>query len=236
MPTKTIHNIQPYRETLTAFDNAALASGDQCLSVISSPAGAGKSFCAREFAERHPEHLLVHCPPKCLLTSPRALLDVIARPLGIAVGTQSRPRELTEAIIEVLAARRGLLMVDESEELTTPIANLVRYIAERSGRPACFIGAPRIKEVLLRHEPLSTRVGFRYDVRAITVADLQTMFPQTYIKEAYEEIVRVTRGNLRLVFQLWPKLAEAKRDLGRDGVDQTTVRAIADEFLLIRAA
>ena len=236
MPSKTIHNIEPYRETMTALDNAALASGDQILSVISGVAGTGKSFCAREFVARHPEHLLVHCPPRCLLTSPRALLDVIALPLGIPVTTQSRPRELAAAIISALGDRRGLLLVDEAEELTTPIANLVRYLAEESGRPACYIGAPRIKEVLLRHEPLSTRIGYRYDVRACTVADLQTMFPRTYSPAAYEEIVRVTRGNLRLIFQLWPKLADAKRDVGFEGVDPAVVRAISEEFLLIRAA
>ena len=236
MPSKQIHDIQPYRETMRALDSAGMASGDQCLSVISGVAGTGKSFCAREFAGAHPEHLLVHCPPKCLLTSPRALLDVIAVGLRIPVSSQSRPRELAAAIVESLAARRGMLMLDEAEELTTPLANLVRYVAEQSGRAACYIGAPRIKEVLLRHEPLSTRVGWRYDVRPATVEDLHTMFPLTYTQEAYHEIIRTTRGNLRLIFQLWPKLAEAKRDLGREVVDPTVVRAIGEEFLLIRAA
>ena len=231
MPSKHIWDIQPYQQTMAAYRACSVLSEDQSLGVISGVIGAGKSFCAREHCEANPQDLLVECPPRTLLTSPRAILDVIAEPLGIPVGSNTSRRALAEAIICCLRDGRGMLLLDEADRLTTNLADLLRYISEQSGRPVCMIGAPRLADTLKRHEPLNTRVGFRYDVRPATVQDLSEMFPRTHSAEVYQETIRVTRGNLRSIKALWPKLADIKRQRG--AVTARQVRAVAGGFLLL---
>ncbi len=233
MGSKSLWDIRPYRETMAAFERAASLGGDRSLSVISAVGGSGKSYCAQRFAQERREHVLVEVPCRALIErSVRVLLDIIAANLAVrSTGNTSR-LEIADRIAVNLRKRGGMLMVDEADQLLVRYVDVLRSISMASGQPVCFIGTPSVEGILARSGPVATRVAFRFRINRATVEDLLEMFPRTYSKEAYEEIIDITGGNLRLIASLWDQLADVKREIGYEGVTPEAVRATASEFLL----
>ena len=98
--------------------------------------------------------------------------------------------------------------------------------------PVCFIGTPGLKQVLRYRDPVSTRIGLKWEIQPATVLDLQSMFPQTFPPEAYAEIIAATRGNLRMIGNLWELLKDIKRAHDFAYITPVVVRNTAASFLL----
>ena len=75
-------------------------------------------------------------------------------------------------------------------------------------------------------------MAFRYRIKPATLEDLLEMFPRTYTREASQEIIDITGGNLRLIANLWDQLADVKRVVKYEGITVDVVRETAAEFLL----
>ena len=233
MPSKSLWDIKPYRDTMAAFERAASLSGDRSLSVISAVGGSGKTFCAQRFAQKHRQHVLVRVPNRMLIEGTvRKFLDIIAVHLGVQFTHCTSRLDVAATVSIKLRNRGGMLMIDEADQLPTRFADLCRTLSMASGQPVCFIGTPSVEHILNRLTPISTRVAFRFRIKPATVEDLVEMFPRTYSRAAYEEIIAVTGGNLRLIANLWDQLTDVKRAVGYEGVTVDVVRETAAEFLL----
>ena len=226
-----VWNTKPFQATMQVLESAYGARDEHVFTMITAPAGRGKSFAAEVFVERHTDCILTSMPPRVLMT-PRQFLDRIGGAFGMEWPQNAARWSVVKEIAAALKTRGGILIVDEADELSLPLAKLLRTIAEESERQVCLVGCPSVIEVLRRHEPLVHRVGFRYEIPPIKLQDLEEIIPRTFPAESLQQIIRETRGNLRHVDKLIGLLRGVKSDRGHGGVTPTIVKRIAAKFLI----
>lgn len=95
--------------------------------VIAGVAGIGKTTALRHYVERTPNAWMATMEP--LLRSPHALLDELARHLGVAEKASAR---LSGAIQQRLRDRQGLLIIDEAHQLSTEAIDQLRSLHDKA--------------------------------------------------------------------------------------------------------
>jgi len=226
-----IWQTRPYQLALRAFDRARRLSRDYPLSVISAPTGRGKSFAAWHFCQGCADSVLVELPAREVLT-PRIMLEVVGAGLGIEFPPNLRKYDCARAIIRAIEERGAFVILDQAHYLSTRQADVIRWIAEEAGLQVCLLGAPSLEQVLCRDEALARRVGSRFVIPPITLADLELVIPRTFPAEALEAIIVETRGSLGRVEVLIKDLRKLKDRVGYEGVTPKRVAATARGFTL----
>jgi DNA transposition AAA+ family ATPase len=221
----------PFQLTLKAFTRARKLSRDYPLSVISAPTGRGKSFAAWHFCQGCAEAVLVELPAREVLT-PRILLEVIGAELGIEFPPNLRKYDCARVLIDAIEHRNAFVIIDQAEHLSTRLADVIRWIAEESGLQICLLGAPALEQVLCRDEALARRVGARFRIPPITLADLELIIPRTFPADALEAIIVETRGSLGRVEVLIKDLRQLKASHPDKVLTPKRVAAVARGFTL----
>lgn len=128
-----------------------------------------------------------------------------------------------------------LVIIDESERLTTRALEQVRDFYDRSSLGLILIGMPGIEKRLARYPQLYSRIGFVHHYRTLAADELAIVLttafahlgldiPDATATEAIAAINRTTAGNFRLVTRL---LEQAERVMKlNDGVDRITAEVI----------
>ena len=140
--TPNVWRVSAFEQTLTALQAArGLSTGRRPLSLITAPAGSGKTFAAEWYAGHNPGVKLAVCPPRDLLTA-KTLLQAVAAASGLEPQSYRRNSDLFEAIAETLAGTDSFLIVDEADRLLASNADLLRELAEVSNTAVCYLGCP----------------------------------------------------------------------------------------------
>lgn len=120
---------------------------------------------------------------------------------------------------EFLVTRRfshliELLIVDESNRLKDAGLELIRDFADRGEFGLVFLGMPGLEKRLMRAPQLYSRIGFAHEMEPLSDEETRDFLEKRWNhrvkpysddftdKEAVAAILRITRGNLRLIDRL----------------------------------
>ncbi|PZP56508.1 MAG: ATP-binding protein [Micavibrio aeruginosavorus] len=139
-----------------------------------------------------------------------------------------------------------LIIIDETERLSPACLDQVRYIYDLGGIGIVLIGMPGLEKRLARYAQLSSRVGFVHKFSPLSadqVRKVWTKLRSSYLNtqkspisdEAMTAIIRMTRGNFRLLERL---LSQIERVLEINKLSEITLEVVevARENLVIGAA
>ena len=230
-----IWRVAPFEETQTALAAAqGLAHSRRPLSLITGPAGCGKSFSAEYYANGHPRVHVAVCPPHDVLT-PKVLMLAVAESLGIVGAGFVRNSDLFAALVSRLAADPCLLIIDEADRLYASNADLLRELTELSETRVCFLGYPSLRSILARVPATHHRIGFSHAIPPVALEDYRQVlfgrFEDVLIMEIYEQ----TAGNLRHLEALLA-LLDVASSRGTRTLTPKVIRTLALRHLLQEAA
>lgn len=117
-----------------------------------------------------------------------------------------------------------LLIVDEAERLSTTALEYMRDLFDRHGIGLILIGMPGIEKRMARYPQLFSRVGFAHQYRPLQDEELTFVLTRRWRDlglgldeadfsdaQAVATIVRITRGNFRLLHRLFIQIERILR-------------------------
>jgi DNA transposition AAA+ family ATPase len=123
-----------------------------------------------------------------------------------------------------------LVIVDEADRLSIKSLEHLRDLFDRQGFGLILMGMPGLEKRLARYAQFYSRIGFVHEFKPLTEAELRLLlakhagdfgiaFDPTHLDaiEAQAAIIRITRGNFRLVERLF---AQIKRIMALNRVEQ----------------
>ena len=112
-----------------------------------------------------------------------------------------------------------LIIIDEADRLTSGGLEVVRDVYDRYKIGVVLIGMPGIEKKLSRYAQFYSRVGFVHNFKSISVDEMSHLLKYKWKelglsfdptdfsdKEAMNDILRITRGNFRLLHRLFTQI------------------------------
>lgn len=122
------------KRLLAALEYAQMAGG---IAVEYGDAGNSKTYCARRYADEHPNVWIVTANP--IISTKVPLLEAIAMELGVR-GVRRQALALYSAVINKVTDSGGLLIIDEAQHLRHEALETIRAIHDQTGVGLAFIG------------------------------------------------------------------------------------------------
>lgn len=234
--TPNVWRVSAFEQSLTALQAArGLSTGRRPLSLITAPAGSGKTFSAEWFAQHNPGVKLAVCPPRDLLTA-KTLLHAVAHACGIEPQSFRRNSDLFDNLAESLAGTDSFLIVDEADRLLASNADLLRELAETSNTAVCYLGCPAVRAVLARVPATHHRIGLYYSIPPVELEDVRQILFGRFEENVIEAIFDQTQGNLRHLEALLTLLERVETKRGAAQISVKIVKTVASQYLMGAAA
>lgn len=125
-----------------------------------------------------------------------------------------------------------LLIVDEADRLTLKSFEELRHIYDEFGMGLILMGMPGIEKRLARYPQLYSRIGFVHEFKPLNEDEMRFLFSRrseafglTFDLEQFEHIeamsmiIRITRGNFRLIERLF---AQMKRIMAVNNISEVS--------------
>lgn len=140
--------------------------------------------------------------------------------------------------VEYSDARRAcpLVIIDEADRLTIKSLEHLRDLADRQGFGMILMGMPGLEKRLARYPQLYSRIGFVHEFKLLTEAEMRLVLPahasdfgirwdpnQLDAIEAQAAVIRITRGNFRLMERLF---AQMRRIMTLNGIEEVTAEIV----------
>lgn len=129
-----------------------------------------------------------------------------------------------------------LLIVDEADRLSIASLEHLRDLYDRYGFGLILMGMPGLEKKLARYPQLYSRIGFVHEFKPLREAEMRLVatkhaatfgiaFDPNGLEgiEALAAVIRLTRGNLRLVERL---LAQTRRIMDINGAETVTLEVV----------
>jgi DNA transposition AAA+ family ATPase len=139
---------------------------------------------------------------------------------------------------------RELLIIDEADRLNMQSIEQVRDIYDHFHLAVVFIGMPGLEKRLMRYPQLYSRVGFVHHFRTLTdeqilpfISDLWFRVCHTTIDPSQDQlavaaIIRITRGNLRLLDRLFKQIRRVLKINNLSKIDARVVQTARESLVL----
>lgn len=138
-----------------------------------------------------------------------------------------------------------LVVVDEADRLSLKSIEQLRHVYDECGMGLILMGMPGIEKRLARYPQLYSRIGFVHEFKPLNEDEMRFLFPrhsetfglmfdtdQFEHIEAMSMVIRITRGNFRLIERLF---AQMKRIMAVNNITEVSggVVEAARECLVI---
>ncbi len=150
-----------------------------------------------------------------------------------------------EDSFEQMFQKVNLVIVDESDRLKSPGLEQIRDTYDRSGKGMVLIGMPGIEKRLSRFPQFYSRVGFIHQFKALGNLEMRFILEKKWQdlglilnicnandNESMAAVIRITRGNFRLIDQLMMQIERLMRINNLKTITKEVVEA-ARECLII---
>lgn len=127
------------------------------------------------------------------------------------------PKKSKKGVWDIQSNFTKLILIDEADRLTKSCLEQVRDIYDKTKIGFVLIGMPGFEKKLLRYAQLYSRVGFVYNFRPIENNEMEDILKHKWAelglnynndtdREAFSQIVIITRGNFRLLQRLFTQI------------------------------
>jgi DNA transposition AAA+ family ATPase len=152
-----------------------------------------------------------------------------------------------ESRLEEIADPTTLIVVDEADRLAMNSLEQLRSIFDHSGLGMVLIGMPGIEKRIARYPQLFSRIGFVHEFRALPDADIQALFDQRWTPvgihlpasppapEVIAAVIRLTRGNFRLLVRLLTQMERVLAINGRESLSVDVVETARENLVIGQA-
>jgi len=174
--------------------------------VVTGAPGVGKTSTARWYAARSANVWMVTAEPT--MSSPRALLDELAEPIGVTERGLSS-QKLSRALGRRMTGSQGLVLIDEAQHLTSQTLDQLRMFHDQANIGIALLGNEQVYARLeggtraAQFAQLFSRVGMRLQRPRALKGDVEKLL------DAWE----VTGKEERAVLQAIAKRPGALRNL-----------------------
>lgn len=219
-------------EEIEAALGYAHAAGDLCL--IHGRSGLGKSWNATRYCATHSQAFRLQCTPA--MTTPAGLLMRLAQAVGIG-GRYASAIAAETAVIEAVAARGALLVVDEAHHLKVPLLDELRCIRDIAGCGLAYIGSDDLWTTLQASnscDQIIGRIGIRLPLGSSSEADSSDLSevalgrPPTKAEAKILSAAVRGRGGMHALHRLLTRAWVSCRAEGRNHIDAQDIRIAAD--------
>jgi hypothetical protein len=162
-------NVNRFNAICAELEDPASLVGPS-LSLVTGPAGRGKSEAAKRYAI---QSNAVYIPPLNTRT-PTMVLREIA--FELATLRPTRSEACLSIIGEEMAKERRIVFIDEADLLAMPILEMLRNLNERYACPIVLIGEDELKGKIESRRRLSSRIRRRLEFGAVTPQDVAFFF------------------------------------------------------------
>jgi DNA transposition AAA+ family ATPase len=138
-----------------------------------------------------------------------------------------------------------MVIVDETERLSTTAIELIRDIFDRTGMGVILIGMPGMEKRLSRYPQLYSRVGFAHHYRPLQGDELSFVLTRHWRRlglaldaadftdaQAIASIARITGGNFRLLNRLFVQIGRILKINGLSVITDDVVEAARSTLVI----
>lgn len=161
-----------------------------------------------------------------------AVLGLNLIKLGYARLTIAGDGSLDDVTHTAARAACPLVIVDEADRLSIKSLEHLRDLSDRQGFGLILMGMPGLEKRLARYAQFYSRIGFVHEFKPLTEAEMRLLLAthagdfgisfdpaQLDAIEAQAAVIRITRGNFRLMERLF---AQMRRIMTLNRVDQVS--------------
>ena len=125
-----------------------------------------------------------------------------------------------------------LVVVDEADRLSLKSLEHLRHLYDKYGMGLILMGMPGIEKRLARYPQLYSRIGFVHEFKSLSEVEMRFLFDKRsktfgiiFDSDKFEHteamalIIRLTRGNFRLIERLF---AQMKRIMAINNIDEVS--------------
>lgn len=138
-----------------------------------------------------------------------------------------------------------LLIIDEIDRLKFPTLEILREIYDQHNIGMVFIGMPGIEKRLSRYPQLYSRVGFIHEFKKLTSTEMKHILKYKWEKlgntlqyenfedyEAVNTVIKMSRGNFRLVERLFSQIERIMRINHLDKITTEVIEVARDSLVI----
>ena len=208
-------------------------------SVVTAEVGTGKTRAIKEYAASHSNTVLIESDPNM---SPAVFIEDVTTALMINPGKGYQSKEKRyRLILEAVADRDVLLIVDEAETVNPNTLHFIRRIHDKGDIGVVLTGTPKLDVLIApkggQFDQIRSRVQFWPElVRGVTREDADAVITSTFEDlgeidpKVYSAIWHYSRGSMRVLVE---SLVPAIRDYGlkKHDLSADLVHAVAKDIL-----
>lgn len=129
-----------------------------------------------------------------------------------------------------------LVVVDEADCLSLKSLEQLRHIYDEYGMGLILLGMPGLEKRLARYPQLYSRIGFAHEFKPLNEDEMRFLFPRqsdafglTFDGDQFEHVeamlmvIRITRGNFRLIERLF---AQMKRIMAVNNISEVSADVV----------
>jgi DNA transposition AAA+ family ATPase len=222
VPVAETSTLEKIRKAIT------IAQDEGDIAVIVGESGTGKTTALRQYALESHSAILIEVDPSF---SQATLMNEIAKVLGVEA--KGRQNAVIERIIEALAGRDAVLIVDEADYLSDGSLELLRrVINDKSHTGVVLAGLPRlefkIRNLRNDHQQLQSRIGVLIKLGSLKKADADKIITGVWKdvpKQVIESFIETAKGSTRTLVKLMGRVHQI---MGLNKIDKPDVEVIAE--------
>lgn len=140
-----------------------------------------------------------------------------------------------------------LVIVDEADRLSIKSLEQLRDMSDQRGFGLILMGMPGLEKWLARYAQLYSRIGFVHEFRPLTETEMDLLlathadqfgiaFDPANLEaiEAMAAVIRITRGNFRLMERLFAQMRRIMTLNQIEGVSSDVVQAARDCLVIVQ--
>jgi DNA transposition AAA+ family ATPase len=197
----------PFCETVTArriFEAARIAHVNCEFAVVIGDAGTGKTTAIHEYVRQYPDTILIEADS----THSASAFFAVLRHILYGAPWRGSLHALFEDTVDRLRSSGRLLIVDEPEDLTGRVIELIRRLHDKARIGMLFVGMPKLLALLRgeggEHAQLHSRVGFMTRLKPLSDKDTEAIVKNVLPSSngAWKHFHDRSRGNARRLSKL----------------------------------